>query len=299
MKGQWGALWGTRAARCAIRDKMAPGKWKYFYNGKWDEPALGGKSSIVVPGHLWGVLYSTIWRNTSAYSRQTRILWPSGIQVDGVMIGACTDLSKQDWVWGYYPEAMFGFLKLFDGQGTDLATCGQTFRHYATFANNTFQRIDITLQKGQMSANNWMPRYPFEPHPESSDPILGRKTKIVGSASPEMRYSGAWADRSEETSYEGKFKESSGAGSSIEFSFAGADVYWRAVRSPKSGKADVYLDGALRKTVDCFSPRSTSCEVFVYLKTGLDPNKTHTIKIVDQGGKESQVRRDSDRAYCL
>ena len=58
MKGQWGALWGTRAARCAIRDKMAPGKWKYFYNGKWDEPALGGKSSIVVPGHLWGVLYS-------------------------------------------------------------------------------------------------------------------------------------------------------------------------------------------------------------------------------------------------
>ena len=25
---------------------MAPGKWKYFYNGKWDESALGGKSSM-------------------------------------------------------------------------------------------------------------------------------------------------------------------------------------------------------------------------------------------------------------
>ena len=136
-----------------------------------------------------------------------------------------------------------------------------------------------------MTTNNWMPRYPFEPHPESSDPILGRKTKIVGSASPEMIYSGAWTDKSDDTSYEGKFKESRTAGSSIEFSFTGADVYWRAVRSPKSGKADVYIDGALRKTVDCFSPRSTSCEVFVYLKTGLDPNKTHTIKIVVKGEK--------------
>ena len=43
--------------------------------------------------------------------------------------------------------------------------------------------------------------------------------------------------------------------------------------------------GRLRKTVDCFSPRSTSCEVFVYLKTGLDPNNTHTIKIVTKGEK--------------
>jgi hypothetical protein len=286
MKGQWGALWGTRAARCAIRDKMAPGKWKYFYNGKWDEPALGGKSSIVAPSHFWGVLYSSyLDRYICIFPSNKDPWWPPYSNVDGMMIGACSDLSKQDWVWGYYPEAMFGFLKVFDGQGTDLATCGQTIRHYATFANNTFQRIDITLQKGQMSANNWMPRYPFEPHPESSDPILGRRTKIVGSASPETKYSGTWADRSEETSYEGKFKESSSAGSSIEFPFAGADVYWRAVRSPNSGKADVYLDGALRKTVDCYSPRSTSCEVFVYLKTGLDPNKNHTIKIVTKGEK--------------
>jgi hypothetical protein len=285
MKGKGGAYWGVRAARCAMADRMAPGKWKYFYNGRWDEPALGGKSSMVVPSHLWGVIYSS-------FLDKYICIFPSNLDplsrpqsTDGVMIGACSDLSKQDWVWGYCPEALFGFLTLFNQQGTNTITCDQTFRQYSYGGDNTFRQIDITLEKKPITATNWMPRYTFEPHPESSDPILSRKTKIVGSASPEMLYSGNWAGKSDDFSYEGKFRESSTTGSSIEFSFTGADVYWRAVRSPRSGKADVYIDGTLRKTVDCFNPLSASCEVFVYLKTGLDPNKSHTIKIVVKGEK--------------
>ena len=53
-----GVVGRSRGAMCHRRQD-GPGKWKYFYNGRWDEPALGGKSCIVTPSHLWGVIYST------------------------------------------------------------------------------------------------------------------------------------------------------------------------------------------------------------------------------------------------
>ena len=286
-KGQWGALWAPRVARCALKNKLAPGKWEFFYNGKWEESALGGKSTIVQGCHMWCIMYSTYLNKYVCIATENKDPWwgDYSYNVNGVMIGTCSDLSKQDWKWGYCPEAMFGFQKAFNAEGTDVLTCGQKFRLYAYMDGNSFQRLDFTLEKNPMTLNNWTPRFGFEPHPESSDPILSRKTKIVGSASPELKYSGTWIDKSDETSYEGEFKESTTPSSSVEFSFTGADIYWRAVRSPDSGKADVYLDGKFRKTVDCYSPRSTSCEVFVYLKTGLNPKKSHTIQIVVKGEK--------------
>lgn len=125
----------------------------------------------------------------------------------------------------------------------------------------------------------------FEPHPESSDPMLGRVTKITGCASSDGKYSGTWIERSNPESYEGRTKESSIANSSVELAFEGSAVYWRALRSPQSGKADVYIDGVLSKTVDCYSPRGTSFEHFMYFKAGLSSDTRHTIKIVVSGKK--------------
>lgn len=284
LKGSAAARWNVRAARCAIGDKMAPGKWRYFYKGKWDEPALGGKSSAVAPSHFWGVIYSS-------YLEKYICMFPSNQDpvteknVDGVYIGACSDLGKQDWIWGYCPEAAFGFITLMNSQGTNVIACSQSFRYYSYGEKNSFQRLDVRLERGETTTTDVRSRYLFEPHPESSDPIQGRRTKIVGAESPEMKYSGAWAEQVNADSYEEMTKESSAAKSSVEFSFAGSDVYWRAVRSPQSGRADVYIDGALRKTVDCHSPRSTSYEQFLYIRTGLAPDRKHTIKIVAKGEK--------------
>ncbi|MFZ4397577.1 MAG: discoidin domain-containing protein, partial [Kiritimatiellia bacterium] len=285
-KGSGAMRWNVRVARCAISDKMAPGKWKYFYNGKWEEPALGGKSSAVAPSHFWGVIYSS-------YLDKYICMFPANQDplnaqnLDGVYIGACSDLGKQDWVWGYCPEAsdFFGFCTVMNSEGTDVIACGQTFRYYSYFANNSFQRLDVKLERGQTIATDLRGRYLFEAHPESSDPLQGRKTKIIGAASPEMKYSGPWDEHANADSYEGKTRESAGVGASVEFAFEGADVYWRALRSPASGKADVYIDGVLRKTVDCYSPRSTSFEEFMYIRTGLVTNKKHVIKIVVKGDK--------------
>jgi hypothetical protein len=288
LRSSRGSRWNSRAARCAISDKMAPGKWRYFYNGKWDEPALGGKSSTVAPSHLWGVVYSTLLNRYVCMFLGNQDP-PNETNVDGIYIGSCTDLTKQDWVWGHCPEAMFGFMNLLNADGSDVAgTCDDAFRFYSYFGPNDFQRLDIKLAHGQTVTSDLQSRYLFEPHPESSDPMMGRVTRIVGCASPEMKYSGSWADQNNPDSYEGRLKETSGPNSTLEFSFEGTAIYWRALHSPQSGRADIYIDGALRKTVDCYSPRSTSCEQFLYVGTGLSPNARHTIKIVVTGKKNAK-----------
>lgn len=285
-KGQWGARWAPRAARCAIGDKMAPGKWRYFHQGTWDQPALGGKSSIIGASYFWGVIYSTKLERYVSISPYNKDPWwpPHAYNVDGVIIGTCTDLSKQDWVWGHFPEGMHGFMKLFNATGDGIETCDDGLRFYSFFADNSYQNLDVTLVDRPMQVNQGTPRFGFQPNPESSDPILSRRTKIVGSASPEMRYAGDWREKADPKEYyEGRLRESDTAGDSVEFEFTGPDIYWRAVRSPESGQADVFIDGARRKTVDCYSPRATVSENFVYIKTGLDPDKAHTIKIVVKG----------------
>lgn len=285
-KGEWGARWAPRAARCAIADKMAPGTWRYFHQGTWDQPALGGKSSIIGASYFWGVIYSTKLNRYVSIAPYNKDPWwpPHAYNVDGVIIGTCTDLSKQDWVWGHFSEGMHGFMKLFNATGDGIETCDDELRFYSFFADNSYQNLDVTLVDKPMQVNQGTPRFGFQPNPESSDPILSRRTKIVGSASPEMRYAGDWREKADPKEYyEGRLRESSTAGDSVEFEFTGPDIYWRALRSPESGQADVFLDGTYRKTVDCYSPRATVSENFVYIKTGLDPDKPHTIKIVVKG----------------
>ena len=69
--------------------------------------------------------------------------------------------------------------------------------------------------------------------------------------------------------------------------FHGAGVFWRAEQAPDCGKADVFLDGVLQKTVDCcggYTPYK-----FWFVRTGLDPKAVHTIKVVVRGDKNAKA----------
>src|ERR1022692_1556698 len=97
-----------------------------------------------------------------------------------------------------------------------------------------------------------------------------------------MSYSGKWTD--EEYVHSGKWgewhdeeyahrsenavKASGVPDGTVRFSFRGADVYWRAVKGPDSGRADIYVDGVFQKTVDCYSDHNTA-DQFAFIKTGL------------------------------
>jgi hypothetical protein len=128
--------------------------------------------------------------------------------------------------------------------------------------------------------------YACEPLYESADRIESRHTRRVNCTSPETTYSGLWTDADSAGYDESRAKESRTPGSAVQFSVTGSDVYWRAVKGPDCGKADVFIDDRLHATVDCYAQRATP-DQFALVATGLAPNQSHRIRVVVRGDKNS------------
>jgi hypothetical protein len=288
-------------ARCAISDKMAPGKWWKFYNGNWNEPGVGGKISYV---NAYRVTYNNYLQ------KYISINFSSGISV-------CDDISKQEWspsfclgnFWNMGITANALACWVTDSSKTNLYTSGQNMFVYNFLRKQPGFRYGVKLGKGtttpdggfvsstsRFSIITWGcehkismnpgQQYPYEPLFESADPIESRRTRRVGSLNPEVRYKGAWTDHSDSTFYEGKSKNSAIGGNSIEFSFRGKDIYWRASQGPDQGKADVSIDGIFQKTVDLWASEASVLQ-FAFIKQGLKEDALHTIKVVVKNEKNA------------
>ncbi len=297
-------LWFNEAARSAISDNMAPGTWHKFCNGSWTEPGLGGRSSKVSMAS-YGIYGRVIY---SMYLKKYLRIGPcmgvadkrytdTGFADHSIYLSLCDDLAKQNWS---------AKVKLFDTPNNDKLgitvtddalkdpfVCGSTLRIYNYWLYNIPSRaIDVTFAPGS-TPDAGFPRfgsYAYEPLPESGDTIVHRSTKIVGCSHPDMSYSGAaWTVKHDPRYYRTEIKESETPGSVIQFSFAGAGIYWRAVADSDGGTADVSLDGAPAETVDCYFAESLPLQ-FAFIKTGLDPNRTHTIRITVRADKNPRSR---------
>ena len=292
-----------QVARCAISDKMAPGKWYKFNNGTWTEPGLGGKASRVgmtAYGIYGNTIYSTYLQKYLRIGVNIGVGDPRfanvGMRDNSVYISTCTDLAKQDWapmakLIDQPDNPLYGFT-LAAEDGVDPSICGQTLHAY-NFWSKSGRILDITLSNGVMNAAPFPPygSYSYEPHPESGDRIESRQTRIVGCTSPEMRYAGSgWSFENNPLYYRGQINQCNRAGGSVEFSFCGAEIYWRAIAAQDGGKADVYIDDQLQTTVDLYFWDTPLTFQFAFIKTGLDPNAAHTIKIIARGDKNPNSR---------
>jgi hypothetical protein len=115
-----------------------------------------------------------------------------------------------------------------------------------------------------------------------------RKTQILGSGDPAVRYAGdGWTVEQGPHYYKGQGKAASQAGQSVEMSFRGGEIYWRAAAGPDAGKADVFVDGKLDQTVDCYFNECALPYQFAFIRTDLDPQQPHTIKVVVRGDKHA------------
>ena len=285
-----------RVARCAIADKMAPGKWRKYYEGAWNQPGLGGKASYV---NGYCVTYNSYLKKYLSFNYQ------SGISF-------CDDLSKQQWspslrvgsfwgdnvgskgfwptneekndvlhsgknfyVYSFWQKAEGRRFRVSLGQGVTRPDLGLTPATICTSPGYELRQA-ITMDPGQM--------YYYSPFVESSDPIEARQTRQVGCLGAETKYSGTWADAADRTYYEGKAKSSADSGASVELTFRGTDVYWRAVKGPDQGKADVFLDGVLQASVDCWAACPTVYQ-FAFIRQGLSRDRLHTIKVLVKNEK--------------
>lgn len=283
-------------ARCAIHDKMMPGKWHKFYNGSWDEPGLGGKASFV---NVYYVMYNTYLKKYLGFD------YGGGLAV-------CSDLSKQDWTptfkikegrWGCKVKTDWAW-HVTDADKNDIFTGGQTLFLYTYWKADGKQaqtrRYRLQLGQGILSDDNgYAPLatafrpiismdpttlYPCEPLYESADPLESRRTRQVSCASTENCYAGTWSEVKNAGPGGKPVRTSEKPDSEIRFSFRGADVYWRTLKGPTCGKADVFIDGVFQKTADCYASDDTP-DQFAFIKTGLAANSTHTIRVVVRGEK--------------
>ena len=290
-------IWRHQVARCAMSDKLAPGNWHKFYNGHWNEPGLGGKASTV---NAYVVTYNDYLKKFLGFD------YGGGLAV-------CSDLAKQDWspsfvikggLWGsgtpYGQGGTFAWhVTAENKQG--IFTGGRTLFVYRYWQKQPglCSRIEFgpgtTLAtEGYFPEGGWAfppnvtmdprPLYTYEPQFESSDPIENRRTRRVGCLNPETSYSEGWKDEANELYYERRAKIAAKAGSSFQFAFTGKEVYWRPFKGPDCGIADVFLDGQLQETVDCYAKAATGYQ-YGFIKTNLDPKTPHSLRIVVRGEK--------------
>jgi len=295
-----GFLMYSEVARCAIADKMAPGKWFKFRDGAWTEPGLGGKASRVgfsLRGMYGNTIYST---HLKKYLRigvlmgitDKRGMPGIGFEDRSICISTCTDLARQDWspmakLTDEPANELFGFT-LMDGKDIGAVNCGQTLRAYNYWHDRDMRVLEITFKEGTTPLRRLPPHdsYAYEPHPESGDGITARKTRLVGAAAAEMKYDGdKWTVERNGHYYEGQAKVAGSAGHSVEFAFRGPDIYWRAVAAKDAGKADVFIDGKPAGTVDLFFGECPLPYQFAFIKTGLDPSRPHTVRVVVRGDR--------------
>ena len=273
-------------ARCAISDRMAPGKWTKFYDGSWSQPGIGGKGSYM-PAYI--VTYNTYLKKYMTLNA------PDGVAV-------CNDLGRQDWTPSYYLGDFWGrAIWPTDETKNDTTTSGQDFYIYAFWEQSPGRRFKAELGPGEIPASRGIfsstqviggsnargtdpsSQYGYEPMLDCGDPIDARRTRRVDCGSAETTYTGTWTDVTDHSFYEGRAKFAADAKSEINFTFTGEDIYWRAVKGPDLGKADVYIDGTLQSTVDCWAA-DTNPYQFGFIKRGLGGGP-HTIRVVVTGEK--------------
>jgi hypothetical protein len=282
-----------RVARCSLDDKMMPGKWKKWYDGAWSEPGLGGMGTAV---NADVVTYNTYLKKFVTFNGASSI-------------AVCDDLAKQDWTPSYSVGAYWGSTGQWaiwptDDSKSDTATSGQDFYVYNFWQGSPGRRFKCEFDTGAIpAAGGFNPahfsqaygcveatplnNYGYQPLLESDDPVWARRTRRVGCTSPELVYKGKWADMADENLYEGRAKCAAEKGAEVSLTFHGREVYWRTTMDSGMGTAEVWLDGKLQTTVDCFARDNWTPLALGFMKRGL-ADKEHTLRIVATGEKNVQ-----------
>jgi len=112
-------------------------------------------------------------------------------------------------------------------------------------------------------------------------PVSANGPGVYEESSAAIVYTGSWTALTSSGSSGGAVRYSAGATSSASLTFTGDDITWYTWQSASAGKVQVWLDGALKTTVDNYAA-STKTMIRAYTAQDLGPG-THTIMIKASG----------------
>lgn len=116
---------------------------------------------------------------------------------------------------------------------------------------------------------------------ESPDP-----PKLYSDGNTKLAWTGLWKEVSGSGHRGGSMRRSTTKDSFVTAGFDGTGVRWVSVTGPQYGKAKIYIDGKLDKTIDLYASKTTSRKI-VYTKKGLADGR-HRITIKVSGLKNSK-----------
>jgi hypothetical protein len=122
---------------------------------------------------------------------------------------------------------------------------------------------------------------PPPPPAPTPTPTPTPTTVLYMENNPAVKFTGTWYPNSGAFNLGGSATLAMDQGSQATFSFTGTSVRWIGYRDAWSGIAQVYLDGALKETIDTYSA-AEQAQAVVY-SSGRLSNTSHTLTIVVTG----------------
>ncbi|MGH8737393.1 MAG: Ig-like domain-containing protein [Burkholderiales bacterium] len=121
--------------------------------------------------------------------------------------------------------------------------------------------------------------------------VPGPAVSRLQETDPDIAYTSGWTQGDPSRAWsQGLAATSATAGAQATLSFTGTSITWIGARSPETGIATVYLDGAAVADVDTYAP-TEQIQQAVFTATGLS-NTAHTLTIKVSGTKNSAASSD-------
>ena len=171
-----------------------------------------------------------------------------------------------------------------------LPTCITTTLTLSITPNGAGQHWDFAVRAtdrlGAVSDYKAGPAFKVETYQESASAVV---------------YAGAWKADSVSGAYGDSVTYASTAAAKATFTFTGSSVSWVSTRGTDRGKAEVWLDGTKKATINLYAS-SRNVRQTVYAINGLSTNTSHNLEIRVVGEKDpssSSTRIDIDGFIAL
>ena len=157
------------------------------------------------------------------------------------------------------------------GAWSTASTTTPAFVNVALAAGHTYQ-FRIRAVDGAGNVGAWMTGTAF-------------KLSAVSQASRAVHYHGTWATSTSTTWWGGTARASSTKGSTATYTFTGKSIAWVGLKAATRGKAQVYVNGVLKATVDLYSATTLRQRVVWSANYATSANRTVTIKVLGTAGR--------------
>ena len=165
----------------------------------------------------------------------------------------------------------------YDDEGISVSISGGEAISHGAIMTKDYDSKTLTIQYGEQTAE--------------TEPLqVGFESVMVDDTDSSVTYTGStWsAETEKEGAYQGTLNTATADGDSVEVAFTGMGISFVTEQNENMGKVDVYIDGVLRATVDCYAEAPGQSQYSAYTVLGLE-NGEHTLKLVKTSGNAMVV----------